>query len=249
MPSPHIVAHRGASVDAPENTLPAFRLAWEQGADAIEGDFRLTRDGHLVCIHDETTKQTAERALVVADSTLEELRELDVGSWKGETFTDTRIPTLTEVLALVPAEKQLFLEVKCGPEAVPVLTEVLAATGTDIRRLRIIAFDPRVVRAAKTALPEVAVSLLVNRVRNRAGPVEPTLECILETLRDTGADGLGTGRKHVGAELIQSIRAAGVSHHVWTVDDPREALDFHRAGTVSITTNVPGRMREAFPRP
>ena len=77
-----IVAHRGASLDAPENTLAAFRLAWSQGADAIEGDFRLTKDGRIACLHDDTTQRTAGLDLTVADSTLAELRELDVGSWK-----------------------------------------------------------------------------------------------------------------------------------------------------------------------
>jgi len=70
---PLIVAHRGSSFDAPENTLPAFRLAWEQGADAIEGDFLLTKDNKIVCIHDKTTKRFSDQNLVVAESTLEQL--------------------------------------------------------------------------------------------------------------------------------------------------------------------------------
>jgi len=74
---PLIVAHRGASHDAPENTIPAFQLAWQQKADAIEGDFYLTRDNEIVCIHDRTTKRYSDRDLVVAESTLEELRQLD----------------------------------------------------------------------------------------------------------------------------------------------------------------------------
>lgn len=72
---PFIVAHRGASHDAPENTLAAFELAWEQGADAIEGDFHLTQDGHIVCLHDKDTKRTAGKKLVVGKSSLEELRK------------------------------------------------------------------------------------------------------------------------------------------------------------------------------
>lgn len=74
-----IVAHRGASFDAPENTLAAFNLAWEQGADAIEGDFYLTADQQIACIHDKTTKRTAGVELKVADSTLDQLRELEYG--------------------------------------------------------------------------------------------------------------------------------------------------------------------------
>jgi glycerophosphoryl diester phosphodiesterase len=78
---PFIVAHRGASADAPENTLPAFELAWKQGADAIEGDFHLTRDGKIVCIHDYDTQRVSGSKRVVKDSTLDELRALDAGAW------------------------------------------------------------------------------------------------------------------------------------------------------------------------
>ncbi|MEM7392442.1 MAG: glycerophosphodiester phosphodiesterase family protein [Verrucomicrobiota bacterium] len=94
---PIVVAHRGASKDAPENTLPAFNLAWEQGADAIEGDFHLTADDKIVCIHDRDTEEVASVKKIVRQSTLAELKRLDVGSWKGKQWADTRIPTLAEV--------------------------------------------------------------------------------------------------------------------------------------------------------
>ena len=96
---PLIVAHRGSSQQAPENTLPAFRLAWQQGADAIEGDFLLTKDGKVVCIHDVSTKRLADKNLVVSKSNLKELRALDVGAWKNEIFKGTKIPTISEVFA------------------------------------------------------------------------------------------------------------------------------------------------------
>ena len=76
-----ITAHRGASYDAPENTISAFKLAWEQGADAFEGDFYLTADGKVICAHDKDAKRVAGSPLVMEKSTTEELRALDVGSW------------------------------------------------------------------------------------------------------------------------------------------------------------------------
>ena len=99
--APFLVAHRGASKDAPENTLPAFELAWKQGADAIEGDFYLTKDGKIVCFHDGDTKKITGKKLVVKDSTLAELQALDVGEWRGKKFAGTRMPTLEQVLATV----------------------------------------------------------------------------------------------------------------------------------------------------
>ena len=136
-----ITAHRGASHDAPENTLAAFQLAWEQAADAIEGDFRLSSDGRIVCVHDADTKRVAGVNHVVADTPLEQLRELDAGRWKDARFEGEKLPTFAEVLAAVPPGKRFFIELKTGPAIVPVLVEELAAWRGDPALLTIIAFD------------------------------------------------------------------------------------------------------------
>ncbi|MGB1875094.1 MAG: glycerophosphodiester phosphodiesterase family protein, partial [Akkermansiaceae bacterium] len=127
--SPLVIAHRGASAAAPENTLPAFQLAWQQGADGIEADFLLSKDGHIVCFHDKDTKRITGKKLLVKDATLAELRQLDVGAWKDARYAGTRIPTITEVLATVPEDKKCFIEIKCGAEIVePLLREIEAST-------------------------------------------------------------------------------------------------------------------------
>ena len=149
-----IVAHRGASHDAPENTLAGFKLAWEFQADAIEGDFYLTRDQQIVCIHDDTTERVARLNLPVSQSTLAELQQLDVGSWKDERFADQRIPTLSEVLAVVPCEKRIFIEIKCGPEIVPFLAEALQRSRLTTMQTVLISFKPEVISAAKSAIPD-----------------------------------------------------------------------------------------------
>src|SRR3954447_2364486 len=87
---PLIIGHRGASFDAPENTAAAFGLAFLQGADGIEADFHLSSDGEIVCIHDATTGRTAGVDLVVAETSLKELKRLDVGLWKGREFPGER---------------------------------------------------------------------------------------------------------------------------------------------------------------
>ncbi len=106
--SPFLVAHRGASAEAPENTLPAFELAWKQGADAIEGDFHLTSDGRIACFHDYDTKKITGRKLIVKTSTFEQLQSLDVGKWKNRRFAGTRIPAFAEVAAGIPAGKKFY---------------------------------------------------------------------------------------------------------------------------------------------
>ncbi len=107
-----IIAHRGASFDAPENTLAAIRLAWQQQADAVEIDVHLSRDRHLVAIHDFNTRKTTGRNRPVARQTLAQLRTLDAGQWKHPRWRGEKIPTLEEVLATVPPGKRLFIEIK-----------------------------------------------------------------------------------------------------------------------------------------
>src|SRR5690606_25135252 len=97
-----VIAHRGASHDAPENTLAAVNLAWEMGADAVEFDVHLTSDGHLVSIHDKDTKRVAGTKKVVAETTLAEVQELDVGTWKDGAFAGETSPSIDAVLATIP---------------------------------------------------------------------------------------------------------------------------------------------------
>ena len=109
-----IIAHRGASHEAPENTLASVRLGWAQGADAVEVDVRQSRDGHIVVIHDAHTRRTAGVTRRVRAETLDELRALEVGRWKHRRHAGEKIPTLAEVIETVPPGKRLFVE---GPVA------------------------------------------------------------------------------------------------------------------------------------
>src|SRR3954470_13597201 len=97
-----LIAHRGESADAPENTMAAFLLAWERRVGAIELDVHLTRDGELIVSHDADTRRTTGTSKVIKDSTLDELRPLDAGRWKGPRWAGERMPTLGEALATIP---------------------------------------------------------------------------------------------------------------------------------------------------
>lgn len=246
-----VVAHRGASEDAPENTLSAFKLAWEQGADAIEGDFYLTSDGHIVTIHDDNTKRTAGVEREVAKSTLRQLRQLDVGTWKSPKFKGERIPTIQEVLATVPRNKTILIEIKCGAEIVPKLKQVLDASALMPEQTIVIAFEESVVKAVKKQIPGIKAYWLTGYKQDKAtGAWSPTLREVLAALKRTGADGLDTKAEKavVNAGFIRAIRQAGYEVHTWTIDDPKEALHFQQLGVDSITTNVPRVMRDVLHR-
>jgi len=247
-----IVAHRGASHDAPENTIAAFKLAWRQGADAIEGDFRLTKDRRIVCMHDATTKRTAGRNLVVAKSTLTELRQLDVGRWRGAKWAGQRIATLEEVLAVVPAGKRILIEVKCGPEIVPVLKDVLKASGLTPQQTIVISFDAKVIAQARKQMPKRKAFWLTGfRKSKTTGRWSPSLQKVIATLGQIRADGLDCAAVAavVDRSFMAELRARRLELHVWTVDDVKTALYFRQLGARSITTNRPRWLREQMAKP
>src|SRR5262245_43768530 len=136
-----LIAHRGASHDAPENTLAAVRLGWAQGADAVEIDVRQCRDGHIVVIHDAHTRRTAGVPRRVNSHTLDELRELDVGRSKQPRYAGEVIPTLAEVLETVPPGKRLFVEIKSGPECLPQFVDTVRRSAKSPSQVLPIGFD------------------------------------------------------------------------------------------------------------
>jgi glycerophosphoryl diester phosphodiesterase len=243
---PLIVAHRGACGHGPENTLPAFRQAWTLGAEAIEVDVRLSADGHIVCIHDADTARVAGTRRVVAESTLDELRRLDVGSGFGPSFRGACIPTLAEVFATAPAGKSVYVEVKCGPELVPPLLEAFRKSGLGTEQLVVISFTAGVVRALKDRAPDVRASWLCSCRRDEHGAFRPTAQEVIRTLAECGADGIGAHARLDDGEFIQAILAAGFEFHVWTVNDPRQAQWFARMGAASITTDYPEMLLDAL---
>lgn len=231
-----IVAHRGASRDAPENTLKAFRLAWAQGADAVETDLRLTADGVLVCIHDERTGRVAERDLLVSASMLAELQALDVGD--GE-----RIPTLDQALATVPGDGVLFAEIKCGPAAIPRLLEESADAGFGPDRLTVISFREDVLIAVREQMPDYNTILLLD-TGDLDGGNDPQGAVIGRMVR-ARANGVSLSDSF---ELRlcngQGLSQQGVQWHVWTIDDPSIAMAYMEHGAASVTTNMPGLIRQ-----
>jgi glycerophosphoryl diester phosphodiesterase len=243
---PLIIAHRGASFDAPENTLAAFQLAFEQGADGIEGDFRLSADGRVVCIHDADTKRVAGVDLKVNETTYADLRALDVGAWKGEAWSGQSIPALEDVLAIVPRQKLLFIELKAGAEIVAPLAKVLHQSAANADQIVIICFDIDVVIACKNALPKLKRHLLVDYRQQEGGAWAPSVDQVIQRIRQTDANGLGTQNRpeHVTREFVRQLRAAGVDEfHVWTVDERAAVQHFQDLGAWAITTNRPAEVR------
>ena len=248
-----IIAHRGASHDAPENTLSAFRLGWEQSADGNELDIHLTKDGQIVAMHDKTTKRTTGVDKAVAEQTLCELRQQDAGAWKGPQWAAERIPTLAEALETIPDGKRMFIEIKCGSEVLPELQRVLAASGKKPEQLVIIGFKYETMAEAKKLLPELQVYWIVGYNEAKDSPdakQPPTLEELTEKAKAASLDGLDLQwRFPLDAAAVGTIKEQGLNLLVWTVDDAAVAARLAAAGVDGITTNRPQWLRERLAEP
>jgi glycerophosphoryl diester phosphodiesterase len=241
-----LIAHRGASWDAPENTLAAVNLGWQQGADAVEVDLQFSKDGQIVVIHDYDTKRTGGLKKPVTAQTLAELRTLDVGKWKDRQWTGQRIPTLGEVLATIPDGKRLFIEIKCGAECIAEFERIYRACGKQPAQVVPIGFSLPTLQQLKARLPQLTIYWVAEFKRNwTTGRWTPRAEDLIEQARIAGMDGLDLGaRGPINGPLVKQIKAAGLGVYVWTVDSVLEARQLAAAGVDGLATNRPGWLRE-----
>jgi glycerophosphoryl diester phosphodiesterase len=240
-----VIAHRGASADAPENTLEAFRLAVEQGCDAFELDVRLTRDGEVVLMHDPTLLRTCAHAGEVATMTLAEIQAADAGAgyvasdgsrpWRGRRVT---APTLRAVLRAFPA-LPILIELKV-PEVQQAVARVLGEEGA-LERCVVASFRHRALEHLRQGPVLLGadrrdVTALVARTRLFLPVAKP--RCLLYAVPWRWKERIEVPRRR----FISAAARHGRPVHVWTVDDPAVARELWRRGVCGIITNRPGVM-------
>lgn len=242
-----IIGHRGASFDAPENTLSSFRLGYEQKADGVELDIHLTKDDKIVVMHDYDTARVGGSTNKIVNSTLAELRGYEIGrwgKWTNENFHE-KIPLLSEVLPIIPPGKKLFIEIKTGPEIVPELVEVLKGAKAKPEQLVIITFNYDSAIMANKMLPQLKTYWLVGYAKDKVTGKFPDLKQTIAKAKAGHLDGLDLNFNWpLTKETVGEIKRAGLECHVWTVDDAAKAKELAEAGVDSITTNRPGWLRE-----
>lgn len=240
--SVEIIAHRGASYLAPENTMASVMLGWQKRAN-VEVDVYLTRDNRIVVIHDDSTKRTAGMDVKVAESTADELRKLDVGTFKSQEYAGEQIPFLDDVVQTIPPGRKLYIEIKCGKEILPYLRELLIRSGK-MSQIVIIGFDLETVAESKKLI-DVPTYWLKGTAKDKETeqwiPHDPQLA---EVARSEGLDGLDVHYAGVTKEFALDVKASGLKFYVWTVDEPQEALRLIELGVDGITTNRPGWLEE-----
>ncbi|KUJ65594.1 glycerophosphodiester phosphodiesterase [Streptomyces albus subsp. albus] len=251
-----VIAHRGASDDAPEHTLAAYRKAIEDGADALECDVRLTADGHLVCVHDRRVNRTSNGRGAVSALELADLAALDFGSWKDREESPDWDPVPGELTSVLTLERllELFTEVRAGGRPLQLAVETKHPTrwaGQVEERLlhllkrfgladppadapspiRVMSFSARSlhrVQAAAPTLPTVYLMQFVSpRMRDGRLPAGSRI----------AGPGMRIVRSHPG--YIERLHRAGHRVHVWTVNEPADVDMCAELGVEAIITNRP----------
>jgi len=239
-----VIAHRGASGEAPENTLAAFDLAWALGADGIEMDVHLSADGQVMVHHDASTKRCAGVDRVLAETPAAILQELDVGCWKDPKFQGERIPTLDQVLALKP-DGLCLVELKTGPAIVPSLAKVLNRWSDT--PVRLISFHRDTLQACRDHLPQRPCLFLSEPCHDTAGSAYHPLELVDMALQD-GFAGLDPQYTGINADFVRHTLNAGLELYTWTVNDPQVAQQLSAWGVQGITGDYPGQLLAALGR-
>ncbi len=246
---PLIIAHRGASHDAPENTLGAFHLAWVQKADGVEVDIWQSSDGRIIISHDRNTKRTTGVSLEIPSTPSPRLRQLNAAAFKGSGLPPQKLPFLEEALAAVPPGKTIYIEIKCPGSVLPALKKAIdgSAKGPQIV---IIGFDLETVAESKMLLPHLQTLWLRGTVKDpNSGAPAPYGDDLVAQARANNLDGLNLESSGITPETVKAAHAADLILAAWTVDSATEAARLQQIGVDVITTNRPGALLAALDAP
>ena len=247
-----IIGHRGASAVAPENTMAAFREALAVGADGIEFDVRLTRDGVPVVIHDSTLRRTGGLPHRIADLTSAEISRIDVGSWFAQkkgfppgTFANETVPSLAELFTLFQTNNStLYLEMKCDSpsEQRPLAEACVRVIDEHSLKERVVVecFQLPALKILKEIDPDIkTVALFEPSFKN---PSVLSDQRILNQATEVGAAALALHHRLARESLVQKAKSAGLHVAVWTVDDPAWIERAQAIGIDALITNNPAAM-------
>jgi glycerophosphoryl diester phosphodiesterase len=230
-----VMAHRGASAAAPENTLIAYKKAIEMGADYAELDVRQTKDGAIVLMHDKTVHRTTGVKGFVWDFTLEELRQMEAGSWFGEEFRGEPIPTLEEVIRLVKGRMKLNIEVKISENEPGIAQRVVNIVRSEdfSQNCMITSFDMETVKTFKAIAPDLKTGFIFDK-EYRSDVFEGTW------------DVLSCNHELVNAGFVKLAKESGKKIYVWTVNEREEMLRLIGLRVDGIITDMPDLLKSVL---
>jgi len=236
-----VIGHRGALGHAPENTMVSFKMGWELGADLLELDIHMSRDGELIVMHDADVSRTADGRGRIKDMTLAEIKELDAGSWFAARFQGERVPTLNEVLDWAKGRIPLAIEIKGDPLPAPDIEEKLVEmlrTQDMLDEVIVISFHHPSVKRVKELEPTLATGILYSgRLVDTVGAAKAAM-----------ADSVRPSWAYWTAELVDQVHAAGLTASTWNADDEKLMEYLVGLGIDSIGANYPDRLRAFLDR-
>jgi len=230
-----IIAHRGESYEAPENTIASINLAWQKDDDAVEIDVRMTKDEKIVAIHDNTTLRTGKRFMNVSSSNYYDLLKVDVGKFKSAKWEGERIPLLDEIIDTIPDGKSLFVEIKSDAKIIKPLQKVIEQINVNPNKVKFIGFNLETISLVKKWLPDFESYWIIEK---KSILRKFNIEDIILMCKSSKLDGLDMKEgKYLNKELIQIVKNYGLMIYTWTVDDPLRAKQLYFDGLDGITTN------------
>ena len=238
-----LVGHRGAAGLAAENTMAAFRAGIAAGAQAIELDVHLTKDGALVVMHDPNVSTTTDGSGTIASLTLAEIKKLNAAARSNTTKDAQEVPTLDQPLALAASSKvDVYIEIKVPPTGRYPGIEAKVAQAIKqagmAGRVMVISFDLPTLQAVKAADSSLPTGWLMQRSTVPA-EAKVSAQALADLAKKSGVDNLGISRDYLSAEIVQAAHDKGLTVGVWTVDDPAEMRQFAAWGVDAITSNRP----------
>lgn len=241
-----LIAHRGESFLAPENTMASVNLAWTLDDFAVEIDIHLTKDNKIVAIHDDNTKRTGKLDKEVKELNLQELKKLDVGSYKSKKYKNEKIPSLSEILHSVPSNKKLIIEIKSEKNIVQYLAKDLKNFNFENSQIEIISFDFETICLAKKVMPQYkALWLLDLDYYWYTSFIKPNTTKILKKLVKNNLDGINVwAGKFADESFLKTFKDNHFLFYLWTIDNPMIAKKYLEWGADAITTNRAHWMEE-----
>ncbi len=242
------ISHRGESMDAPENTLPAFELSNRRNTAGMECDIHLTEDNVLVTIHDHHTGRVGDRNLCVEESTYAQLQSVDVSNGKAG-FKNTAIPKFSQTLQYLGTGRTFYVEIKGDdPAIIDAMIKELDEAGIAPEQIVMIAFSEKIVRIFKERYPSRKALLLISAGITDDGRWYPNADELIAKLRELNADGVDISHNLflINREYIRKVKNAGFHFAVWTVDDENIAKIFINYGVDAITSNCAGHLQTVF---
>ena len=232
-----VIAHRGFSGRAPENTLFAIREAIAIGADMVEIDVTMTADGHVILLHDETLDRTTSGSGLPTNRTLEEIRQLDAGSWFSTVFAGEKIPTLSEALRTVKGRILINIEIKSEAVDFGVVPRVAALVNEHemLDQVVVSSFSPEALRLKKITDPAIYTATLFNKELH-------TDRDPLEIIQAVGSRGFNISGKRLTPEMIERCHKHGFPVAVYTVNEESDFRHLIEIGVDAVFTDHPDRM-------